>query len=422
MKLKKYIFIIDEHMSSKQNGIGTYMQQFVFCMKFACPTVLALISFNADCKDFSIRKNQGVIYYDFPLFAGGDFVKHGGLSLPILRQYVKDREKNVFFVNHSPCADFLKTLRELFPKSKIVFTIHDQGWTAPLLGNAEYLKMIVGFKNETRMYESHLPAFVSRETRAYVRSYFKEEQRMYKMVDAVICLSLSTQNLVETIYGISKSKVHLIPNGIELANFNGSRIKKKSVREQLNISEADKVFLFVGRTVKAKGIEVLLKAFEKISFQYPECHLVIAGECHHANELVRLAPHACTRITFTGLVSKNEMALWYTAADCGVLPSYTEQCSYAGLEMVAYGLPVITTDGNGLVDMFTDGVNAIVAEIGNREEELTFVERISSAIKRVLWLSDAEKQCYVQKALNLVKSQYTAIRMQKLYCDLLANL
>lgn len=422
MKLHKNIYIIDEYMSSKQNGIGTYMRQLIICLRSVRPDIIALVSFNTECRYFSIRRRNGIVCYDFPYFAEGAFVDLGGLAIPVLRQYVEDKKENVFFMNHSPCAGFLKTLRALFPKSKIVFTIHDQGWTAPLLGNADYLKALADSKYFVKIKESSLRRIVNKETIKFVRKYFKDEQRMYKAVDAVICLSPNTQNLVETVYAIPTSKLHVIPNGIDPANVESNTINKAKARKDLNLSYTEKVFLFVGRAVKAKGIIALLKAFEHVSYQHPECRLVIVGECLQMNEFAGLAPHACTRITYTGLVSKDELAQWYIAADFGVLPSYTEQCSYTGIEMMAYGLPVITTDGNGLADMFTDGVNAVVAPIGNVADVDSFVENTIIAIERDLRLSDEEKQDYIQKGLELVRTKYSAKRMRELYYYLLSNI
>ena len=90
--------------------------------------------------------------------------------------------------------------------------------------------------------------------------------------------------------------------------------------------------------------------------------------------------------------------------------------------MMAFGLPVITTDGNGLADMFTDGVNAVVAPIGNVEDVDSFVENTIIAIERALRLSDEEKQDYIQKGMELVRIKYSTKRMRELYYKLLSNI
>ena len=38
----------------------------------------------------------------------------------------------------------------------------------------------------------------------------------------------------------------------------------------------------------------------------------------------------------------------------GVMPSFHEQCSYVGIEMLMHGLPVIGTDTTGLKEMVED--------------------------------------------------------------------
>ena len=93
--------------------------------------------------------------------------------------------------------DFLKALKRYFPKSKIVFTIHDQGWTAPLLGNE---KALIDILNRVPVKKEF------RKNIRFIRKYFSEEKRMYKLVDAVVCLSESTYNLLQNVYNIEKDK------------------------------------------------------------------------------------------------------------------------------------------------------------------------------------------------------------------------
>lgn len=80
-----------------------------------------------------------------------------------------------------------------------------------------------------------------------------------------------------------------------------------------------------------------------------------------------------------------ELKKWYQMADIGVIPSYTEQCSYVGIEMMMHGLPIVTSDGFGLRDMFKDRGNAIVAPIGKRTKKNgTFSENLVHALTMFL--------------------------------------
>lgn len=94
--IKKRVFIVDEHISSKQNGVGTYMQCLLDCMR-SLGVEVNLLSFNSEEKDFCFYKQDGCNYYCFPICNGGRMLESGGLCWPVLKLYVADSEENVFF-------------------------------------------------------------------------------------------------------------------------------------------------------------------------------------------------------------------------------------------------------------------------------------------------------------------------------------
>lgn len=407
MKINKKIFIVDEHASSKQNGVGTFMMSIISCMKSLDGVDLNLISFNSDEKDFTICEEDGCRHYRFPICNGGSMLDIGGLFWPLLRMYVDDVAENVFFVNHSPCVDLLKTLRENYRKARVVFTIHDQGWTASLLGNKVKLREVVSksFPNKERY-----------KTERFCKKYFQQERKMYNFVDDVVCLSRTTRALLCDTYKIPLSKVHLIPNGYCSDTANGEILDKSEVRKELGIRPEEKLLIFVGRTTVAKGIDELLKAFDNLCMKHENLHLVIAGEVFRFNEFSKLTRHSASRITYTGLIPKDLLNKWYAAADIGVIPSFTEQCSYTGMEMMAKGLLIVTTDGNGLTDMFRADYNAIVAKI-----EPNLSENFEKALESALQLDETKRKQICRNAQDCVQRQYSLAAMRERYRKLLTN-
>lgn len=328
----------------------------------------------------------------------------GGLCWPIFSIYVKDSINNVFFVNHSPCVSFLKSLREFYRKSKILFVIHDQGWTAPLLGDKQRLKELVSGNSSRKINQEE----------QFVRKYFHQEQKMYNIVDDVVCLSETTEELLCNTYKIGNDKVHVVHNGISIKDYGNSSLDRQSIRDNLGISPDDRVFLFVGRTVKAKGIDDLFEAFENLCEHNINIRLVVAGEIFRFNDLARLAPKSSAHITYTGLIPKDELRKWYIASDIGVIASYTEQCSYTGLEMMAHGLLVISTDGNGLTDMFRDQYNAIVANIKPK-----LAENLEKAMQKALSLDERQRNAISHNAIECVRENYSLTQMGEGYSKIL---
>ena len=401
---KKRVFIVDEHISSKQNGVGTYMQCLLNCME-GLDVEVNFLSFNSEEKDFCFYKQDGCNYYCFPICNGGRMLESGGLCWPVLKLYVADSEENVFFVNHSPCVEFLKSLRELYKKSRIVFTIHDQGWTAPLMGDKEHLREVI-VKNYPRKKRY--------ETELFCKRYFRQERRMYQIADEIICLSKSTKDLLCDTYKISREKIHLIPNGYTGTHSQCALTIRQQLRKELGIEQDEQVLLFVGRTVKAKGIDDLLMAFENLWKQNNRLHLVIAGEVFRLHDLTTLTPYSATHITYTGLISQEQLKKWYVAADIGVLPSYTEQCSYTGMEMMANNLLIVTTDGNGLTEMFRHEYNALIAQI-----KPNFSENLEQTLWVALNLDEGMRASICHNAGRVLQMRYSLSCMREGYRKLL---
>ena len=411
----KHIYIIDEYISSKQNGVGTYVRHFAQ-MFDATDTQVNIISFNAEVKELCISADNGIYRYDIPFCAQGDFLNIGELEFSLLSLYIEDKYNNIFFVNHSPCVGLLKAIRANFPKSKIVFTIHDQGWTIPLLGNSKSLEELK--RNRHVKIEG-----LNHRVASFVVKYCNEEKKMYNIVDAIICLSRSTYQLLHDFYGIDYHKLYFIPNCLPKA-INIPFIEKDEARKILHLNDSEKVLLYVGRTSKAKGIIELLRVFERICYKIKNVRLVIVGEVHSLEEFTKLTPTSCSQITYTGLISSERLALWYASADIGIIPSYTEQCSYAALEMMHTPGVVVTTDGWGLDEVFNDK-NAIIAPIQRKSNEIEtkqLEENLYSALIKALTLEEPDLDALKIQCRTLLENRYNFDNVSLKYKKLLNDI
>ena len=411
----KHIYIIDEYISSKQNGVGTYVRHFAQ-MFDATDTQVNIISFNAEVKELCISADNGIYRYDIPFCAQGDFLNIGELEFSLLSLYIEDKYNNIFFVNHSPCVGLLKAIRANFPKSKIVFTIHDQGWTIPLLGNSKCLEELK--RNRLVKIEG-----LNHRVASFVVKYCNEEKKMYNIVDAIICLSRSTYQLLHDFYGIDYHKLYFIPNCLPKA-INIPFIEKDEARKILHLNDSEKVLLYVGRKSKAKGIIELLRVFERICYKIKNVRLVIVGEVHSLEEFTKLTPTSCSQITYTGLISSERLALWYASADIGIIPSYTEQCSYAALEMMHTPGVVVTTDGWGLDEVFNDK-NAIIAPIQRKSNEIEtkqLEENLYSALIKALTLEEPDLDALKIQCRTLLENRYNFDNVSLKYKKLLNDI
>jgi len=366
----KCIYIIDDYGSSRFNGIGSYIRELIYCFKELCHQVNMIIC-NYNVELFSIQCEDGVkklLVPKTPAFC----LDHYCELISLLRLHITDNPNNVFIVNHGPSSSFLKYLKEKFPQSKVLFVIHDMTWTYDLMGNDQKYEELYTLKDTPEINSKYNSMF----------KYVKAEHEMYRIVDKIILLSEDTASLFEKYYCFDKQC--LIHNGLRdnFLRMTFEQIEIIKTKHHLNSSE--KIIVYTGRVLRAKGIYQLLTCFETVLKQYPNCRLVIIGTVFDPSTLFSYARKVAAKVTFTGQVSMEEVNEWYQIANIGVLPSYYEQCSYTGIEMLMYGLPIVATDGFCIRNMFTDGVNARIAKIEDYTNPALFEKNLAKAILDLL--------------------------------------
>jgi glycosyltransferase involved in cell wall biosynthesis len=132
-----------------------------------------------------------------------------------------------------------------------------------------------------------------------------------------------------------QDRIRVIPFGIDPAPW----------RPAAGVSNGNRApfFLFAGRHVDYKGVDVLLRALAGSALT-----AVIAGDGPRRAAWQRLAGELGLdgRVTFTGEIPDDELRRLMQACDAFVLPSVTraEAFGYVQIEAMAAGKPVISTD------------------------------------------------------------------------------
>ncbi len=129
----------------------------------------------------------------------------------------------------------------------------------------------------------------------------------------------------------------------------------------------------VGRLIKTKDFELLIKCFSNIYLDFPHVTLVIYGEGPERENLEDLIRHLSLtdRVFLPGVVTNIQEKL--VEADLFVFPSQYEGFPNALCEAMAVGLPVIASNCSGNVDVVQDGSNGVLFSVG---DEKTLTERM----------------------------------------------
>ncbi len=161
--------------------------------------------------------------------------------------------------------------------------------------------------------------------------------------------------------GISEGKIEIIPNGIELSEFENLPERGK-FRRKYGLSDDQRIILYLGRIHKIKGLDLLVRASSDLSRFLNNIKLVIAGpDDGYLSSLRKLIADLgiSNEVLFTGHLCGEDKVAAYVDADVFVLPSTYEIFGNVVLEACACGTPVIVTDRCGIANA-VDGQAGLV--------------------------------------------------------------
>lgn len=189
----------------------------------------------------------------------------------------------------------------------------------------------------------------------------------YPWADAVVCLG--TPQLSYFGPRIKRRGV-IIPNPVVLPDTVLMPAESRIVREIHTL-------VSLGRLTSAKGFDVLLDAFERVSSHRKNWRLKIWGEGPLWKDLKAHAQRldAADRIEFPGVTHEPYVRL--SESDIFVLPSRVEGFPMVLCEAMAVGLPVIATDVAAVSDIIRNEIDGILVPPDN-------IDALSEAMDRLM--------------------------------------
>ena len=189
-----------------------------------------------------------------------------------------------------------------------------------------------------------------------------------------IAVSRSTADQMRSKWGARG--VELVYNGVDIP------VVAAAVAEKRVPAEGGPRILSLSRLSPEKGIDVLLDAFARLSEEYPQAHLEIAGSGDLGEELKAHAKrlNLGDSVTFSGFVNPIEAM---GRSDMIVQLSVWENCSYTLLDAKAAGLKTVATAVGGNPEI----LNA--DELVDRQSP-KLTEEVLQAMRRQLQKGDKE--------------------------------
>lgn len=162
-----------------------------------------------------------------------------------------------------------------------------------------------------------------------------------QMCDRIVCTPPYLARLVESYCLVDERKICIIPNGIDVEEFDRIECDDNILGEYS--LERDNYILYMGRLAPLKGVQYLIEAFGKIRKDYATVKLAIVGSGDFEYNLKNLAK-GIDNVVFTGNIADlKTRKLIYENSLAVVVPSLSEGLPMVVLEAMTCGKAVIAS-------------------------------------------------------------------------------
>jgi alpha-maltose-1-phosphate synthase len=184
--------------------------------------------------------------------------------------------------------------------------------------------------------------------------------------DAVIAVSKGTREDILRCYPVEEERVHVIHNGIDLAEYR--RTPENAALLAYGVDPAEPYVLFVGRITRQKGVTHLVDA---IPHMPPNTQVVLCAGAPDtpeiAEEMRRKVEAARSRnprvIWIEQMLTRNETIQLYSHARVFCCPSVYEPFGIINLEAMACEAPVVATATGGIKEVVVNDETGFLVPI-----------------------------------------------------------
>ena len=221
-------------------------------------------------------------------------------------------------------------------------------------------------------------------------------------------IALSSENARRFIHtGLPKSRVHVIPNGVNLNFF--KPYDRDEARKKLSLPTEKLIVLTIGYIEPRKGLHTLIKAARTVINEEPDGYFVIVGRVrNHYRWYMTYLEKLLSKLglnkhfKFVGFVPTDELPLYINAADIFALTSYAEGAPLVIPQAMACRRIVIATQGaaagylppnlvvqNGNFDEIAQKISFYLSN--TKERRLNSKELYKKAKNELSWANIARK-------------------------------
>jgi len=217
-------------------------------------------------------------------------------------------------------------------------------------------------------------------------------------------------------------RVITLHDAIDTEVFDPARADGMRVRSEFGYSAETIVVGFVGRFSPGKGHEELLQAASAVHGTRPEVRFLVVGEASAGEEpYAEIIRQMSARLGLDGIVTfagfRRDTPDVMASFDILAFPSHAESFGVVLIEAMAMGLPVVSTNCDGVLDIVLDGETGIFVHPRASDE-------LAAALFRLIDSQDLRSRLGAagrRRALDLFGRKSQIDRLEQIYREVLSE-
>ena len=199
------------------------------------------------------------------------------------------------------------------------------------------------------------------------------ERALVSDADALIAECPQHRDALLHHYDADPERVKVVPRGFDPLEFKPTNMAV--ARAALGLHPDEFIVLQLGRLLPHKGIDNVIRSLAHLPRHVPARVLVVGGESREPDELltpeiarlrqVALDHDVPDRVSFVGHRRRDELRLYYAAADVFVATPNDGPFGITPVEAMACGTPVIGSEVGGILQSVSDGETGFLVPPGH---------------------------------------------------------
>lgn len=241
-----------------------------------------------------------------------------------------------------------------------------------------------------------------------------------RWIDSIDCNGSLSGEYVRTLLGWDDSRLtygHMVAdvNGMKQSVDKISEAEAGQLRRQLGVKGV--MILYVGQLIPRKGVKELLSAWSSVADKNNATLVYVGGGEQEQNLRKQISEENISNVILTGAIDYEQIAIYYKAADCFIIPTTEDNWSLVVPEAMACGLPVACSKYNGCYPELVQPGNGWVFDCFDQEDTKKTICRIIDNKDRLSLMGEESREIVsVHTAERAAQSIMDAIEIAQKRC------